>query len=139
MRQPYTAQTSASIIDFISDPSLLRSSFEGPSWDRWRAVLRAAFALPMSKRDVALFSEVSGGRKLPKHRVKELVCPVGRGGGKDSIAAALATYIATTSDFTGLRPGERGTVMTLATDRIRRASRTVISAPISKRRRSWHL
>jgi len=117
MRQPYTAQTSASIIDFISDPSLLRSSFEGPSWDRHKAVLKAAFADPMTKRDVALFAEVSGGRKLPRHRVKELVEIIGRGGGKDSIAAALAVFIACTADLTHLRPGERGTVMLLATDR----------------------
>jgi hypothetical protein len=116
-RTPYSAQDTANVIDFISDPSLLRPSFEGPSWDRWRAVLKAAFALPMSKRDLELFAEVSGDRRPPKRRVKELVCAVGRGGGKDSIAAALATFLATTSDFSGLRPGERGTVMALATDK----------------------
>ena len=116
-RAPYAAQATASVLDFINDPSLLRSSFEGPSWDRWRAVLRAAFALPMSRRDLELFAEVSGDRAPPRRRVKELVCAVGRGGGKDSIAAALATFLATTSDFSGLRPGERGTIMTLATDR----------------------
>lgn len=116
-RAPYSAQDAANVIDFIADPSLLRSSFEGPSWDRWRAVLRAAFALPMSRRDLVLFAEVSGDRAPPRRRVKELVCAVGRGGGKDSIASALATFIATTSDFSHLRPGERGTVMCLATDR----------------------
>jgi hypothetical protein len=105
------------LIDFISDPSYLGRAFDGPSWDRWRAVLRAAFALPMSKRDCELFAEVSGNREPPKRRVKELVCAVGRGGGKDSIAAGLATYIAATSDFSHLRPGEKGTVMLLATDR----------------------
>lgn len=115
--QPYTAQHAASIIDFITDASLLRSSFEGPSWDRWRAVLRAAFALPMSRRDRELFAEVAGGRVPPRHRVKELICAVGRGGGKDSIAGALATFIATTGDFTRLRPGEKATVMCLASDR----------------------
>jgi hypothetical protein len=114
---PYSAQQTASVLDFISDPSLLRSSFEGPSWDRWRAVLRAAFALPMSRHDRELFAEVAGDRAPPKRRVKELVAAVGRGGGKDSIAAALATFIATTGDFTRLRPGEKATVMTLATDR----------------------
>jgi hypothetical protein len=114
---PYTAQAMATIVDFILDPSLLRASFDGPSWDRRRAVLRAAFALPMSRRDRELFAEVAGDRAPPRRRIKELVCAVGRGGGKDSIAAALATYIATTSDFSHLRPGERGTVMCLATDR----------------------
>jgi len=71
----------------------------------------------MSRRDRELFAEVSGDRAPPKRPVKELIEVVGRGGGKDSIAAALATFIAVTGDFGGLRPGERGTVMTLATDR----------------------
>jgi hypothetical protein len=71
---PYAAQQTASVIDFISDPSLLRSSFEGPSWDRWRSVLRAAFALPMTRRDLSLFAEVSGDRQPPTRRVRELVC-----------------------------------------------------------------
>ena len=114
---PYAAQAASSIIDFISDPDLLRSSFEGPSWDRWRAVLKAAFALPMSKREVALFAEVAGGRAPPRRPVKELVAGIGRGGGKDSTASALGSYIAVTSDFNRLRPGERGTVMCMATDR----------------------
>jgi hypothetical protein len=114
---PYTAQRTASIIAFISDPALLGGSFAGPTRDRRRAVLRAAFALPMSSRDLDLFAEVAGGRTPPQHRVKELACAIGRGGGKDSGAAALATYIAVTSDFSRLRPGERATIMTLATDR----------------------
>lgn len=105
------------VLDFISDPVYLGRAFDGPSWDRWRAVLRAAFYLPMSSRDLDLFAEVSGNRTPPTRRVKELVCAVGRGGGKDSIAAGLATYLATTSDFSKLRPGERGTIMLLATDR----------------------
>jgi phage terminase large subunit-like protein len=45
------------------------------------------------------------------------VCAVGRGGGKDSVAAALATFIAVTSDFTRLRPGEHAAVMCMAVDR----------------------
>jgi hypothetical protein len=106
------------VIDFLFDSrALLGPHFEGPSWDRWRAVLRAAFALPMSIRDLELFHEVAGDRAPPTRRVRELVCAVGRGGGKDSIAAGLATYIAATGDFSRLRPGERGVVLTLATDR----------------------
>jgi hypothetical protein len=115
--RPYSAQATASIIDFIDDASLLRASFDGPSWDRWRAVLRAGFALSMSRRDLELFAEVSGDRAPPRRRVRELICAVGRGGGKDSIAAALAVFIAVTSDFSRLRPGEKGVVMCLAVDR----------------------
>jgi hypothetical protein len=116
--RPYAAQQTASIIDFISDPALLGLAFAGASWDRWRAVLKAAFALPMGGwRDLTLFAQVSGRRALPKRPVKELVACIGRGGGKNSAGAALAVFIATTGDFSRLRPGERGTIMCLATDR----------------------
>jgi hypothetical protein len=115
--RPYAAQYTATVLDFLSDPRLLHSSFDGPSWDRWRAVLKAAFALPMTDTDRTMFAEVSGNRTPPTKPVRELVCGIGRGGGKDSIASALATYIACTADFSRLRHGERGTIMCLATDR----------------------
>lgn len=117
VERPFAAQFSPSIISFIDDPQLLGHSFEGESWSRWRAVLKAAFALPMTAIDLELFAEVSGGRKPPARRVKELICCVGRGGGKDSIASSLAVFIATTGDFSRLRPGERATVITMATDK----------------------
>ena len=82
----------SSPVDFIDDPNLLGHHFEGASWDRWRAVLKAAFAVPMSSRDLELFQEVAGNREPPGKPVRELVCAVGRGGGKDAIASALATW-----------------------------------------------
>jgi hypothetical protein len=106
-KRPYTAEQQSKIITFLDDPELLGRQFEGPSWDRWHAVLRAAFALPMSARDLELFAEVSGNRAPPKRRVKELVCAIGRGGGKDSVASAIAIFLGCTSDFSRLRPGER--------------------------------
>jgi hypothetical protein len=39
------ATASLSILDFVDDERLLGPHFEGTSWDRWRAVLKAAFAL----------------------------------------------------------------------------------------------
>jgi hypothetical protein len=39
-----------SIADFLDRQALLGPHFEGQSWDRWRAVLRAAFGPPMSDR-----------------------------------------------------------------------------------------
>jgi hypothetical protein len=107
----------ASVLDFLDTPELLAHAFTGGSWARSRAVLKAAFALPMDWRDRTLFAQVSGRRAPPGRPVKELVAAVGRGGGKDSIAAALAVFIATTGDFSRLRPGECGTIMCLATDR----------------------
>ncbi len=106
-----------SVIDFIDDPNLLGSSFTGDSWDRWRAVLRAAYALPMTAKDRRLFAEVAGDRAPPQRVVEELVAIVGRSGGKDSVAAALACFVAVTGDFGRFRPGERAVVFCLACDR----------------------
>jgi hypothetical protein len=61
------------IIDFITDPDALGPFYEGPSWDRWRACLRAAYALPMSDTDLALFREVAGDRAPPENSVSEFV------------------------------------------------------------------
>jgi hypothetical protein len=105
------------IIDLISDPLLLGPYFQGSSWDRWRAVLRAAFALPMTKRDRVLFAEVAGDRAPPKKPVRELVVVGGRGSGKDAIATALATLIPVVGDFSRLRPGEKAIILLLASDR----------------------
>jgi hypothetical protein len=105
------------VIDFLDGRSLLGPHYAGVSWDRWRAVLRATFALPMTAGDLALFNEVAGGRAPPKKPVRTLVSIVGRGGGKDSIAAALATFVACTGDFRRLRAGEKAVVLCLAVDR----------------------
>jgi hypothetical protein len=106
-----------SILDFVDHEHLLGPHFEGPSWDRWRSVLKAAFALPMTERDRTLFAEVAGDRAPPTRPVRELACAVGRGGGKDSVASAIATHIAATGDFSRLRAGEKATVLLLACDR----------------------
>lgn len=106
-----------SLIEFISDRALLGPFFDGPSWDLWRAVLKAATAAPMTAHDLELFAKVSGGRKPPTKPVHELDICVGRGGGKDAVASAIGCHSAVTGDFSRLRPGERGTVMVMANDR----------------------
>jgi hypothetical protein len=108
---------SESIVDFLDDRELLATHFEGPSWARWRAVLKGAFALPMTGAEIELFRESAGGRDPPAKPVRELVCTIGRGGGKDSIASALATWIAVTADTSHLRPGEYASVLCFASDR----------------------
>jgi hypothetical protein len=112
-----TSAPAFTIVELLDNPALLGRWFAGPTWDRWRAVLAAAFALPMTATARALFSEVAGDRSPPPHRVAELVCAVGRGGGKNSAGSAVAVYLAVTGDYTRLRPGEPGVILCLATDR----------------------
>jgi hypothetical protein len=102
----------------FTDPKLLGAHFEGPSWDPWRAILKAAFAESLTDRERAVFHELSGGRPLPKERVKELWVIAGRRSGKTSIAAGTACYLAAFTDYSSyLRPGERALLPVFSTSR----------------------
>jgi len=80
-------------------------------------ILKAAFGLPMTPKEVSIFRSVAD-RDPPIEPVKELWTIVGRRGGKDSIASVIAAYVAALFEDRGqLRPGERALVMCLATDR----------------------
>ncbi len=101
----------------MGEGGLLGDAFQGPSWDRWRAVLKAAFAEHMTAEEIAQFKEVAGGREPPVNRVKELWCICGRRAGKDSIASVVSTIAALGDARPYLRPGERATILCLASDR----------------------
>jgi hypothetical protein len=79
----------------------------------WLAVLKAAFAEPLSDEERGPFGMVSGGRKPPSKRVRELWCRIGRRGDKSEMAGALAVYFAAFVHHR-LSRGERGMVLVLA-------------------------
>ena len=60
------------IVQTMDHPGLFKQWFDGPSWDGWRALLKAAFCLPMSEAEIAFFKSVAGDRDPPKKRVREL-------------------------------------------------------------------
>jgi hypothetical protein len=107
------------IIDVMNDEEAFAPWFEGPSWDPWRVILRAAYCLPMTPYELEVFTELAGGRSPPSRRVRELFVVGGRRGGKDSIASLLAVFAATLEEgHRGrLRPGEKALVQLLAVDR----------------------
>lgn len=107
------------IEDAMTDPDAFGVLFSGPSWIAWRAVLKAAYALPLTAEERSIFDQVSGGREPPKQRVRELWLVVGRRGGKDSVASLVATFAAGIEEaHTGrLRPGELATIACIASDR----------------------
>jgi hypothetical protein len=105
------------VTDAMTDERLLGPHFAGASWANWRAVLKAAFAEPMSASEIETFRVVAE-RNPPSNPVSEAVFVVGRGGGKDSIASLIATVTAINFNPRGkLRPGEAATVMCIAVDR----------------------
>ena len=100
----------------LDDPKLFGPWFKGPSWNPWRAVLKAGFAVPMSREELELFRSVAE-RDPPRSRVRELWVIAGRRSGKDSIASAIAAWFSSLVPYEGLRPGEAANVLCLAVDR----------------------
>ena len=89
--------------------------FRGPTWNSWRALLKAMFALPLTEDELELYRQLTGRQKVPAAPCREVWLLVGRRGGK-SIMAAIAVYQVTCRRYT-LAPGEVGTLMVLAADR----------------------
>jgi hypothetical protein len=119
-----TKQITGSIVDAMD--GVFADYFQGPSWSRWRAILKAAYALPMTGEERDLFYEVAE-REPPTKRVKELWVIGGRRGGKDSIASLIIAHAAAQFDgkrrqiagitLPAMRRGERATVFCLGPDR----------------------
>jgi len=113
MKAPLTIRVS----DAMSSAKLLGPFFVGPSWDTWRATIKAMFAEKMSAAEIEIFRTVAE-RDPPSRPVSEAAFIVGRGGGKDAVASAIATTIAVNFNPKGkLRPGEKAVVMCIAVDR----------------------
>src|SRR6266849_2005910 len=109
--------TVLNIIETIEDPRLVGPWFSGSSWDQWKAILRAIYALPMTESERAQFRAVAD-REPPDKPAREVWIVAGRRAGKDSIASVIAAQAAAFFDPKGkLRGGERAVVMCLAVDR----------------------
>ena len=110
------------VLQFLDSPELTPGTFEGETWEPWRAVLSGAFAIPMDANRRDLFSKLAGGRTPPLNRVAELVVLAGRRSAKTNTTAGVAVYLATVGvAMEGLadklKPGERGVVSCIAVDR----------------------
>src|SRR5271156_5158111 len=102
------------IVEAFDHPQLFAPWFAGPSWGAWRAVLKAAFALPLDPAEIETVRTLAE-RNPPSEPVRELWVIAGRRSGKDSIASLIAAYIAAFRDYRPLlRPGELAHVLCLA-------------------------
>jgi hypothetical protein len=99
----------------LSDPNLLGNVLGGDSWSAWRAILLASMGEKLNAGELETFRKLTGRERPPDRRVDELVCVVGRRGGKSSAIAALAVYIAALCKRK-LAPGETGLVICVAPD-----------------------
>ncbi len=116
---------SVDILQACEEPKLFKSWFKNPStWRAWFAFMSVLFGLPMDDEGWALFRACTGRDDRPASAFKEAWLVVGRRGGKSIVLALIAVYISTFIDWTPyLSPGERGTVMVIASDR--RQARTI--------------
>jgi hypothetical protein len=125
------------IIEAIDDPNLLGASIRDPdSWKPWRALLAAAFGLPLSSDELALYRACTGRTVPPGATAAYLWLCIGRRGGKSFAMALTACYLAAFRDWRPkLTPGERAIVLLVAADReqakiLHRYCQGILSPPI---------
>lgn len=96
--------------------ALFRRLLTESSWRAWHVCVTAAFGLPLTGADLALYRQCTGRQRVPGQRVDELWCICGRRSGKTRAASALAVWAATIPTYR-LAPGEVGVVLLLGGDR----------------------
>src|SRR3989304_4212002 len=94
---------------------VLGAVFRQPSWGNWLALLKGAFALPLSADELAVFCRLTGRTRPPSRPVREAWFIIGRRAGKSMIAALIAIYCCCCRTYT-LAPGEVGVFMIIAAD-----------------------
>jgi len=106
------------ILQAIDDAAVFAPWFERGDWSAWRAFLAALFALPMDEDQLAIYRRHTGRSEPPTAPFTEAALICGRRSGKSFILAVIAVYLATFRDYRAfLQPGERATVLVLASDR----------------------
>ena len=125
------------ILEALDDMNLLGASIRDPnSWKPWRALLAAAFGLPLSSDELALYRKCTGRAVPSAAPAAYLWLVIGRRGGKSFAMALIAVYLAVFRDWRKyLSPGERAIVLLVAADReqakiLHRYCQGILRAPI---------
>ncbi|MGE0750815.1 MAG: hypothetical protein AB7K64_09535 [Variibacter sp.] len=109
----------SSILDATADPNLFAPWFKDrATFAAWFAFLAALFALPMTAEQLAVYQRCTGRTAPPTAPASEAWLVCGRRAGKSFVLALVAVFLATfRSWLPHLAPGERGTILIIATDR----------------------
>lgn len=116
-----------SLLEAISDDALFAPWFKkgSSSWVAWFAWIAAVFALPMTDEQLAIYRECTGRKEPPSDTATEAWLICGRRAGKSFVLALVAVFLACFYNYRRyLAPGERGTVMVIASDR--KQARTIL-------------
>ena len=106
------------VLEACRDEELLGRWFRNGTWEPWFALLAALFALPMTEVQLATYRQHTSRQEAPLAPFAEgwLIC--GRRAGKSFILAVVAVYLGCFRSYAEhLGPGERATIMVIATDR----------------------
>ena len=68
----------------LADKKLLGGTLAGESWQAWRVLMIAAMGERLTDTELPIFTRLTGRDGEPLQPVEELVCVVGRRGGKSS-------------------------------------------------------
>jgi hypothetical protein len=101
----------------LSDKKLLGGILDKDSWSSWRCLLIAANGEKLTASERKVFQRLTLRDQEPNKRVDELVCIIGRRGGKSRAISVLATYIAGLCTHPNLVPGEVGVVLIVSADK----------------------
>ena len=104
-----------SILKLMS--KVLGAQFAGASWDGWRVILKAMFALPFEDGELETFEALTGRTSAPTEAAREVWAICGRRAGKSIMSALVAVYLTTCREYKDLAPGERGVFIVIAADR----------------------
>jgi hypothetical protein len=98
-------------------PEFMGPHFAGDSWNTWKTALKGASGGDLTDIERELFTRITGRQTVPKN-LRELWLIIGRRGGKDVVAAALALILACCRNWRAvLRPGETAVGMVICPDR----------------------
>jgi hypothetical protein len=107
------------ITEAVEDPNLLGASIKDPvSFAPWKALMAAAFGLPLDPDQLKLYRECTGRTSPPSSQFRSIFMCIGRRGGKSVCMALLAVYLAIFRDWRPkLTAGERAVILLVAGDR----------------------
>src|SRR6266404_2681432 len=109
-----------SLIDCMDDDRLFSPWFRKhrESWRAWRVFIKALFSLEMDDEELSLYQQCTGRTDPPNaaFAIAYLIC--GRRAGKTFTLALICIFLACFRSYEEfLAPGERGTIMLIASDR----------------------
>jgi hypothetical protein len=88
------------ILEALGDHKLLGSSIrDAESWKPWKGLLAAAFGLPLSSDELALYRRCTGRHVPPGEPASYLWLVIGRRGGKSFAMALIAVFLAAFRDW----------------------------------------